>query len=108
MSKKEKNPEKLGVLKFWGWQMRAVSAGSIVVVMGYLSIFCTNTLMMSPALVGTLLMASKIFDGVTDLIAGYVIDKTHTKLGKARPYEFCVIGVWLCTWLLFNCSENGL
>ncbi|MBU3875243.1 MFS transporter [Faecalicatena sp. AGMB00832] len=106
MSKKEKNPEKLGVLKFWGWQMRAVSAGSIVVVMGYLSIFCTNTLMMSPALVGTLLMASKIFDGVTDLIAGYVIDKTHTKLGKARPYEFCVIGVWLCTWLLFNCSEE--
>ena len=102
----KKNPEKLGVLKFWGWQMRAVSAGSIVIVMGYLSIFCTNTLMMSPALVGTLLMASKIFDGVTDLIAGYIIDKTHTKLGKARPYEFCVIGVWLCTWLLFNCSEE--
>ena len=37
---------------------------------------------------GTLLLVSKLFDGVTDLFAGYLIDNTHTRFGKARPYEF--------------------
>lgn len=103
---KEKNPDKIGVAKFMGWQARAISLGSMTIVIGYLTIYCTNTLMMPPALVGTLLLVSKIFDGVTDLFAGFLIDNTKTRFGKARPYEFCIIALWLCTWLLFSCPEG--
>lgn len=46
----------------------------------------------------------KIVDGVTDLLAGYVVDNTKTKLGKGRPYEFCVVLAWACTVLLFSAS----
>lgn len=103
MSEKNNNPDKIGALKFFSWQGRAVSSGCNVVILGFLSIYCTNQLGLSPAMVGIILMVSRVIDAVTDLTAGYIIDRTHTKLGKGRPYEFCIILVWLCTWLLFSC-----
>lgn len=64
--------------------------------------YCTNALGMSAAVVGTLFMVSKIFDGVTDLVAGYIVDKTNTKIGRGRPYDLCIIGLWFTTWLQFS------
>lgn len=106
MGTKKENPDKIGAAKFWGWQARAVSLGCMTIVYGYLMIYCTNTLGLSSGLVGTLLLISKVCDGITDLFAGYIIDNTNTKLGKARPYEFAIIGVWLFTWLLFSCPTE--
>lgn len=103
---KQPNPDKIGFAKFWGWQLRGTSVGCVFIVLTYLTIYCTDTLMMPAALVGSLLFAAKIFDGVTDIIAGVLIDKTHTRLGKGRPYEFAVLGLWLSTWLLFSCPES--
>lgn len=37
-------------------------------------------------IIGTLIALSKVFDGVTDFFFGRLIDKTHTKMGKARPW----------------------
>lgn len=108
MSKKtERDPYKMRPIQVIGWSGRAVSLACNVIVLGYLTYFCTDFLNMNAALVGTLLMASKLFDGFTDLIAGFIIDKTNTKWGKARPYEFSIIGVWLCTVLLYACPELG-
>ena len=95
------NPEKVSLGKSLLWNTRPLSFGTVTILMGYLSMFCTDILQMPAALVGTLLMVSKIFDGVTDLIAGYIVDNTKTKLGKGRPYELCLIGVWVCTFALF-------
>ena len=108
MAKEKKaNPNKIGIGKFWGWNARAVSVGCVTVIYGtYFMLYCTDALGVSSAVVGTLLLVSKLFDGVTDLCAGFLIDNTHTKLGKARPYEFAILGVWLFSWLLFSCSVN--
>ena len=38
--------------------------------------------------ISTLLLISKALDGITDLITGHLIDKTHSKMGKARPWLF--------------------
>ena len=101
---KKENPNKIGIAKFWGWNARAVSVGCVTVIYGtYFMLYCTDALGVSSAIVGTLLLASKVFDGVTDLFAGYIIDNTHTKLGKARPYELAILGVWVLSWLLFSC-----
>lgn len=99
---KEEKKEKVGILKFWTWNFRTMSAGIQVVLIGYIVFYCTDVLGLNAALVATLLMASKIFDGVTDILAGYLVDKTHTKLGKARPYEFAIIGLWVATWAVFS------
>lgn len=108
MSKKIKNPDKMPWYTLPAWSTRAVSLASNVIVLGYLTFYCTNMLGMSATLVGTLLLMSKLFDGVTDLFAGILIDKTNTRFGKARPYEFAIIGVWACTILMFSCPELGV
>lgn len=45
-------------------------------------------------------------DAVTDVIAGILVDNTHTKLGKGRPYELSIVGMTLCTILLFSCNPK--
>lgn len=70
-----------------------------------LTYYCTDMLGMGATLVGTLLLASKIFDGVTDLFVDFIIDATHTKWGKARPYEIFIVFVWGLIVLLFSAPE---
>ena len=52
----------------------------------FMMIYLTDTIGLSMGIVSTLIAASKIFDGVTDFFFGRMIDKTHTKMGKARPW----------------------
>lgn len=101
------NPNKVGIGKFWAWQSRGISLAANYIMFMYLTIYCTDTLGIDAALVGTLLLASKVFDGVTDVFAGYLVDNTNTRWGKARPYELAIIGVWFCTWLLYSCPAEA-
>jgi probable glucitol transport protein GutA len=102
----EKQKSKVGIKRMLFWQSREVSSGVNLLMMGFLTIYCTDTLKVPAALVGILLMVSKIFDGFTDLIAGFIVDKTNTKIGRGRPYEISIIGVWACTWLMFSCPPE--
>ena len=52
----------------------------------FLMIYLTDTVGLNAGIIGTLMMVSKIFDGVTDIFFGSMIDRTKTKLGKARPW----------------------
>ena len=105
MAKNERtaNQDRFPVGRFFAWKTRDISLGGQVLILGYLSIYASTQLGMPVALVGTLMMASKFIDAFTDLFAGYIIDNTRTKLGRARPYELCIIGGWISTILLFCC-----
>lgn len=63
-------------------------AGNVVYAFlsSFVMIFLTDTVGLNAGFVGTLMMFSKIFDGITDIFFGSLIDKTHTKMGKARPW----------------------
>lgn len=63
-------------------------AGNVVYAFlsSFVMIYLTNTIGLSAGIVGTLIAVSKLFDGVTDIFFGAMIDKTHSKLGKARPW----------------------
>lgn len=63
-------------------------AGNVVYALlsSFVMIFLTNTVGLSSGIVGTLIAVSKLFDGVTDIFFGAMIDKTHTKMSKARPW----------------------
>ena len=99
--------DKLPIGKFLAWKSRDISLAAVtVIISGYLMLFCTDTLGMSAALVGTLMMVSKLFDGVTDLFAGFIVDNTNTRFGKGRPYEICIILEWICTVLLFFADDT--
>lgn len=61
---------------------------------------------------GSIMAVSRIFDGVSDLVMGRIVDKTHSKWGKARPWllrlcvplAICVIGA-VCM-LLFDLDQH--
>ena len=38
--------------------------------------------------VGTIMMVSRVFDGISDIIMGVIVDRTHSRFGKARPWIF--------------------
>lgn len=67
----------------------------------FMMIYLTDTVGLSMGVVSTLIAASKIFDGVTDFFFGRMIDKTNTRMGKARPwmlwpYIGCAITLVAC------------
>lgn len=89
------------------WTSRGVSASINVILIMNLTYYCTDILGLKAAIVGIMMIASKVIDAATDLCAGYIIDHTHTKWGKARPYEIFIIFQWLFTVFLFNVPSLG-
>lgn len=55
-------------------------------ITSFLMIYLTDTVGLEAGIVGTLIMFARITDGVTDVFFGSLIDKTKTKMGKARPW----------------------
>ncbi len=107
MKKKEKNPNHLSLGHLAIWKSSEVSAAWLnLIVLSYLSIYASDTLGLDVALLGLLLMGSKLLDAFTDIFAGWLVDNTHTKLGKGRPYEICIVGQTICTLLMFSGSTH--
>lgn len=89
-------------------------AGNVVYAFlsSFVMIYLTNTIGLSAGIVGTLIAISKLFDGVTDIFFGSMIDKTRSKMGKARPWMlFGYIGLLVNTISVMSVkelSEEGL
>lgn len=107
MGKTKKDPgEKLGFGNLLAWNSRQISTSIYVLMAGFLMAYCTDTMEINPALISIIMVASKLLDGVTDAFAGFIVDRTKTKWGKARPYEFFIFLMWICTWLMFSCPAG--
>ena len=107
MESKVKDPDrKVGFGKLVLWQSSSVSVALTALVLGFVTIYCTDTLHLDPLMVGTLFMVSRIVDAVTDTVVGVIIDRTNTRWGKGRPYEIFMLFLWLTTWLLFSTPEG--
>lgn len=76
-------------------------AGNVVYAFltSFVMIYLTNTIGLNAGIVGTLIAASKLLDGVTDVFFGNMIDRTKSKMGKARPWMF--YGFFGCASTLF-------
>ncbi len=84
------------------WTGYVTSSGVQSLVMGYLTFYLTENVMLSAAIVSAIIASARVFDGISDIIAGLIIDKTHTKIGKARPYSIFTLLMWLFTVLVFS------
>lgn len=54
--------------------------------MSILTFFYTDYAGVTPTVVGLVMLLSRCFDGVSDVIMGFIVEKTHSKWGKARPW----------------------
>lgn len=79
-------------------------AGNVVYALlsAFAMIFLTDTVGLNAGIVGTLIAVSKLFDGVSDIFFGAMIDKTHSKMGKARPWMlYGYFGCAVCLVAIF-------
>ena len=84
-------------------------AGNVVYALlsAFVMIFLTDTVGMNAGVVGTLIAMSKLFDGVSDIFFGSLIDKTHSRMGKARPWMlYGYFGCAVCLVAIF-CIPAG-
>src|SRR5512143_3951889 len=76
--------------------------GSGVVISFYYLIFLTDVVRIAPALAGTVILISKIYDSITDPFEGLLADRTRTRFGRRRPYLLAGIPlVFLSFFALF-------
>ncbi len=73
----------------------------------FLLYYYTDYAEVSAFAVGTIMMISRFFDGISDIIMGVIVDRTKSRFGKARPWllrmciPFAISGV-----LLFSVPTN--
>lgn len=77
--------------------------------LSFLTFFYTDVLGMEAGLVGLIVLLSKLFDGISDLWAGSLIDNTHTKNGSARPWVLRSAALLALSYvLLFTVPDTGV
>lgn len=77
-----------------------------MIVLTYLTFFCTDIFGISSLTVAGLMLVTKIIDAVTDPIMGFIADHTRSKKGRYRPYLIYgspVLGVLI--YLLFSAPQ---
>ena len=82
-------------------------AGNVVFAFlsSFIMIYLTNTVGLNAGVIGSLIAASKVLDGISDVVFGSMIDRTHTKMGKARPW---MLGAYFgCAITLIFCTNNN-
>lgn len=62
----------------------------------FLTLYYTDSVGISAAVIGTIMLLSRILDGFSDLGMGVIIDRTNTRWGKARP------------WILWSAVPMGI
>lgn len=77
-----------------------------VIVLSYLTFFCTDIFGISSLTVAGLMLVTQIIDAITDPLMGIIADHTRTKSGRYRPYLIWgapVLGVLI--YLLFSAPD---
>jgi glycoside/pentoside/hexuronide:cation symporter, GPH family len=79
--------QKLGGKEKVSYGLGNLSANLLITTANsFIVFFYTEIAGIAIATVGTFLMIARIFDGITDLGMGMLVDKTKSKYGKARPW----------------------
>lgn len=105
MKTRDMNPDaKVPAYEKIGYAMGITGPNFIITIMsGFLLVYYTNVVGISAGMVATIMGITKIFDGVSDLAMGYLIDHTKSKYGKARPWLIrMIIPTIICTVLMFS------
>ena len=63
-----------------------------IAIMAFLTFYYTDVIGLNAGVIGIIMLVSRVFDGITDLVMGYIVDHTKpSRFGKTR------------TWFLRSC-----
>lgn len=100
------------------WEKLAYGVGDAgcnfiwVVVGSFLTLYYTDSVGISAGVVGTIMLITRLLDGVSDIAMGAAIDRTNTRWGKARPWllfsaPFMALGLVLLFNVPVGLTDNG-
>ena len=76
-------------------------------ISSYLTMYYTDSVLLPTALLGTIMLVTRILDGFSDVAAGILIERTRTKMGKARPwFGISIIPLVISQLLVFNVPSS--
>lgn len=80
-----------------------------MLIMSYLTFYYTDVVGLNAGIIGSIMLASRVFDGITDLAVGYLIDHSkQTKFGKVRGwYIKSVIPFAITAVIVFAVPQNA-
>ena len=78
---------KLGIIERSAYMTGNIGTALVnTIVASFVVFYYTDIMMLNPAVIGTILLISRIFDGLTDLLMGFVVDHTRSRFGKGRAW----------------------
>jgi len=96
--------EKLGFKERFSYSLGSLACNLVwTSLTGFMVIFYTDVAFVSAAMVGIIVVSSRLFDASADVIFGIIIDRTKHPKGKARPWLLrMAIPFGIATFLCFN------
>lgn len=70
------------------------------IFMNFMAIFYTDVFGITPAVLATMLLFTRTWDWINDPIMGAIADRTHTKMGKFRPWILWMIPPYMILGVL--------
>ncbi len=99
------NPDaKLGMIERLAYGMGDF-AGNLIytAISSFLLVYYVSVVGIPSAAAGSILAISRVFDGISDLIMGRIVDKSNGKRGKALPWLIRMsIPMGICSVLMFT------
>ena len=80
-----------------------VVAGAMTI----LTFFYTDYAGVEPTTVGLVMLLSRCFDGVSDVIMGFIVERTNSKWGKSRPWVLWSSIPFCVSIVLIYCVPQG-
>lgn len=106
---KKQNNEKISVFEKVAYGGGDLASNFILVLSStFVTFFYTDALGLNPAIIGSIMMFSRFFDGISDILMGFVMDHTKSKHGKARPWLlWLAIPIAISLVLMFCVPQMG-
>lgn len=77
------------------------------IIATFLMFYYTDVMMLNTGVIGTILLFSRVFDGVTDLVMGMIVDRTKSKHGRARVWLLRMCVPFAISGFLLVCVPGG-
>ena len=85
--KSARSSETISLITLIDYNIPTIGVGFMFFLVSlYLMKFATDILLISPVMMGFIFGLSRIWDAITDPLAGYLSDRTNFSMGRRRPW----------------------
>ncbi|MBU3146866.1 MFS transporter [Clostridium sp. CF012] len=93
----------------FGYGLGDLASNLVFAAMGtFMTFFYTDVAGMGAGVIGTIMLISRLLDGISDIGMGIIMDRTKSKYGKARPWIlWMAVPFGICAALLFTVPNFG-